>query len=82
MSKIITVCGTEIDAEQILYGPEADPVKPIVPTPVGRVRVRIRPTEFVLAFVRTETECTKHNVADCGDHWELLWSDSKNITLK
>lgn len=79
-----TCMGTSVDPERIIAGFEVINGKvqqrPIVHNEECKIRIRIREDEFVVAFVKSPNRVAMHNVADCGDHWELLPAHRVNIS--
>ena len=47
------------------------PMRLILPTPIGKVRIRMRSTCAAIAYVRDESGITAYWLKDLHDHWEL-----------
>ena len=52
--------------------------KPLKNFPEGRVKLKIRNTEFVTAFIKTDTGIRKFIVRDTGKSWEPLFEQGRN----
>jgi len=52
--------------------------KPLRHFPSGRSRIRMRNTDFVQVFIKTENGIRKYLARDCGDAWEPSYEQSAN----
>lgn len=58
-----------------------DEIKPLEGFPAGRVRLRLRPSEFVKAFVKTPTGIRKFFVEEKDGKWFPAYEQGRNETL-
>ena len=58
------------------------PTKPLANFPAGRIRLRLRNTDFARVFVKTATGIRQFIVRDAGDTWEPLFEQGRNERSK
>ena len=56
--------------------------KPIRTGLPGRIRIRLRNSDFGMAFVRHQGWTRHFILFDCGDHWELGLEQGANLTVR
>jgi len=56
--------------------------KPLAGFPQGRIRLRIRNTDFARAFVRTPSGIRHFIVKDTGEKWEPMLEQGRNERSK
>ena len=52
--------------------------KPLANFPKGKIRLRVRNTDFARAFVKTETGIRQFIVKDTGETWEPMLEQGRN----
>ena len=55
-------------------------IKPIMPEPQGKVRIKLRPNDLAKAYIKTDNRITGYYIKDNGDHWQLSYVIGINHT--
>ena len=65
-----------VGMREVVFGIQE--IKPLRYFPEGRIKIRMRPTDFANAFVKSATGIRKFLIRDTGDAWEPSYEQGRN----